>query len=273
MGIVDELTPLVVAVEQSALIEGMAVVGSQASGYADDASDVDLFVYVRPDRDDEVLALRRRLGRELADPTGFVSIQQTGHPYADAWRLPDAGIELDLMFWTTSWAEEELEWRLVRHQRQVGGPSTAFWRSIRDGLLVFDRAGWLEALQERARRPFPEELRAEILRYNLDLLGPENPFSFLHQLDKAVRRGDAVAANNRCAQWIVCYFDALFAVNRVLHPGEKRLIAFAKAECPSTPDGFESDIIGLTRMAAELDVGIASHLQGMLGRLVAVARA
>lgn len=273
MGIVDELTPLVLAVEQSSLVEGMAVVGSQASGYADDASDIDLFVYVRPDRDDEVLALRRRLGRELADPTGFLSIQQTGHAYADTWRLRDAGIELDLMFWTTSWADEELDWRLVRHQRQLGGPSTAFWRSIRDGLVIFDRAGWLKALQERAREPFPEDLRSEILGYNLDLLGPENPFSFLHQLDRAVRRGDAVAANGRSAQWIVCYFDALFAANRVLHPGEKRLIEFAQAECACTPDGFENDIIGVTRMAAELDVDVASHLQGMLGRLSAVVRA
>ena len=265
------LAPLVSAVEQSALVEAVAVVGSTASGYADADSDIDLFVYIVPNQDDEVLELRERLRRSLADPARFASVQQTGHPYADTWTLRGSGTELDLMFWTTTWAEEELDWRLVRHQRQLGGPSTAFWRSIRDGLVIFDRSGWLDALQERARAPFPDELRAEILRYDFDLLGSENPFSFLHQLDRAIRRRDPVAANNRSTQWLVCYFDALFAANRVLHPGEKRLIAFAQAECASVPDGFERDVIAVTRMAADLDAGLTSHLQAMLVRLAAVA--
>ena len=272
MGIGEALAPLVSVVEQCSVVEGVAVVGSRASGRADAASDVDLFVYVHPERDAEVLTVRERLARELADPTRFVSIQQTGHPYADTWTLRDGGPELDLMFWTTTWAEEELDWRLVRHQRQLGGPSTAFWRSIRDGIVVFDRSGWVDALQERARAPFPEELRAEILAYDLDLLGTENPFSFLHQLDKAIKRGDHVAANNRSTQWLVCYFDALFAANRVLHPGEKRLLDFARRECASVPDGFEDDVIAVTRMAADLDAGAVDHLRGMLGRLAAIAR-
>lgn len=264
------LAPFVSAVEESELVEAVAVVGSTASGRADDESDIDLFIYIVPGHDDEVLELRERLRRELADPTRFASIQQTGHPYADTWTLRASGTELDLMFWTTTWAEEELDWRLVRHQRQLGGPSTAFWRSIRDGLVVFDRNGWLEALQARARAPFPDELRAEILRYDLDMLGAENPFSFLHQLDRAIRRGDPVAANNRSTQWLVCYFDALFAANRVLHPGEKRLIAFAQAECASLPDGFEDDVVAVTRMAADLHARLADHLQAMLDRLAAV---
>lgn len=269
MPILQALAPLVSAVARDPVVEGVAVVGSHASGYADAQSDIDLFAYVRPDREDVVLALRERLGRELADPARFCSIQQTGHPYADTWTLRGTEGQLDLMFWTTSWAEEELDWRLVRHQRQIGEASTAFWRSIRDGIAIYDRSGWVETLQRRAREPFPDELRAEILRYDLDLLGAENPFSFLHQLDKAIRRHDHVAANHRSARWLACYFDALFAANRVLHPGEKRLPDFVARECASVPEGFGPDVVALTRVAAALDVALREHLLGMLGRLVA----
>ncbi|MGX8681055.1 MAG: hypothetical protein ACSW74_00200, partial [Spirochaetales bacterium] len=38
------------------------------------------------------------------------------------------------------------------------------------------------------------------------------------------------------------YFDVLFAANRLLHPGEKRLIAFAVANCKVLPKDFEKDI-------------------------------
>ena len=189
VGIVDELAPLVASLERSLVTEGLTVVGSRASGHADAESDVDLFVFVLPDRDVDVLSAREDLAQELADPTRPCVIRQTGHPYADAWTLGDTGLQLDVMFWSTTWAEEELEWRLVRHQRQVGEASTAFWRSIRDGLPVFDRSGWVGRLQQRACTPFPDELRSEVLRYNMDLLGrrtrPRSSISWTRPSDAA----------------------------------------------------------------------------------------
>ena len=47
---------------------------------------------------------------------------------------------------------------------------------------------------------------------------------------------------HRKAAFLESYFDVLFAANRLLHPGEKRLIAFAVANCKVLPKDFEKDI-------------------------------
>lgn len=259
------LAPLVNLLAAEPVIEAIAVVGSHASGRQGEGSDIDLFVYSdRPH--EQLLDLRRRMAEHLADPDRYVAIGQTGHPYADTWALAGNGTWLDVMFWTTSWADDELDWRLDRTSPQIGGPSTAFWRSIRDGLLLFDRDGWLDRLQQRARSPYPEALRAEILRMRRDLLGGDNPFSLSNQLAHAVEEGDAVASQHRCAAWLVAYFDLLFAANRVLHPGEKRLVSFVEDECASAPPMLRADVERLIRMSCDGDAGIDLQVHAMVER-------
>jgi hypothetical protein len=43
---------------------------------------------------------------------------------------------------------------------------------------------------------------------------------------------------------LTSYFDILFAVNKELHPGEKRLIQYA-ARLPKTPKHFADDVQAL----------------------------
>ena len=225
VAITEVLGPFLSMIEEQPIIEAAAVVGSQVTGFARSASDIDVFVYVADSATvEETLSARHAFAAQLADPTRVCVVQQTGHPHADVWALDGSSTYLDLMFWSEAWAREELEWRLVRCEPQVGGASTAFWRSIRDGIPIFDRRGWLAAIQERARSPYPDELRAAVLRDAVDLLGTENSFSFRNQVAKVITQGDAVAAHHRTAKWIETYFNALFAANRVLHPGQKRLV-------------------------------------------------
>src|SRR3712207_3263144 len=110
------------------------------------------------------------------------------------------------------------------------GYSTAFWRSIRDARPLYERDAWHAALQRRARRPYPEELRRNIVALNRPYLR-DHPFSYRYQTAKALERYDAVSVNHRVAAWLASYFDILFALNRVLHPGEKRLLEFVAREC------------------------------------------
>lgn len=37
------------------------------------------------------------------------------------------------------------------------------------------------------------------------------------------------------------YFDVLFAINRIFHPGEKRLVSFALNNCPVLPAMFKEN--------------------------------
>lgn len=98
-----------------------------------------------------------------------------GHPNTDARILKGTSTRVDAMYWTTTWAEDQLDWRLVRHAANVGY-TTAFWRSIRSGLPIFERDDWHSQLQQRAASPYPDEVRHAIVRLNIELIGTSNPF-------------------------------------------------------------------------------------------------
>ena len=38
------------------------------------------------------------------------------------------------------------------------------------------------------------------------------------------------------------YFDVIFALNRLTHPGEKRLVSLCRAQCAVLPEDFEENI-------------------------------
>ena len=67
-------------------------------------------------------------------------------------------------------------------------------------------------------------------------------FSFRDQIASAVERCDFVSINHRCAAFLASYFDIIFAKNRLLNPGEKKLVPFALKNCKILPEGFEADV-------------------------------
>src|SRR5206468_10726745 len=108
------------------------------------------------------------------------------------------------------------------------------------------------------------------LRDAIDLLGRANPFSFLHQVEKAIAENDAIAVQHRVAKWLETYFDALFAANRVLHPGEKRLVAFAERECAVKPSRFAENVAAVVSLPSDETVPL---MERMLAALLEVVRA
>ena len=260
------VSPLVERLKVESAVQAITVVGSQVSGFAREDSDIDLFVYIDDTTPvEEILAMRRAVAVDVADPKSL-RIGQTGHPYADAYKLPGSQVWLDVMFWTTQWAEDELDWRLEKQSPQMGY-STGFWRSIRDGMPLFERGDWHNRLQQRARSPYPETLRSRIIELNRDLLGRDNPFSFLCQIERAVDESDLVAVQHRVAKWLASYFDIVFAANRVLTPGEKRLLSFALKECAVLPDQFEEDVLSALRGSCAPTPQLVVRLETMLSRL------
>ena len=101
-----------------------------------------------------------------------------------------------------------------------------------------NRNGAFRSAQERFDVPYPEPLRANIICKNLRLLTKNLP-SYDVQIEKAVCRGDLVSVNHRTAAFLESYFDILFALNRMTHPGEKRMAAFLKAHADILPRDFE----------------------------------
>lgn len=258
----DGLEPLVSRLAARPAVQSIVLVGSGGGRAAPDRwSDVDVWVCADEAIPDE---WRSALADELADHSERVSIGKHQFGDYDDWVLSATGQRVDLMYWALDWFPEQLDKVLVRHQPSVGH-STAWWRGVAHGVVLFDRGGWWEALRARAQAPYPEPLRAGIVRWNHEI-PRTSAFSFRHQIEVALLRGDAVAVNHRVAALLSSCFDVVFALNRVLHPGEKRLLDFVRRECAVVPEGFDASVARVlqsTAGGAELLAAVDELLDGI----------
>jgi len=265
-GSLPALTEVVRCLAATPSVAAVALVGSRVAGGADPGSDFDIFVYMR----DDVGEVRSRMADDLADPAAWRSVGETAFGDGDVWRLRDSGDWLDLMYWPTAWGEGQLRRVLVEHTASMGY-STAFWRSIRDARPLYERDGWHAELQARARQPYPEPLCRNIVRLNHPYLR-DHPFSYRHQAAKAIERHDIVSVNHRVAAWLASYVDIVFAINHVLHPGEKRLLEHLARECPILPDGLASSVDRLVRVAGRAEPAVLDDMDRMVDGLECVLR-
>ena len=227
-------------------MEAVAWGGSQAATRGDRLSDIDLYVYttaVIP------LAAREALVAEMRSSRADLNLQLWD--LGDEWYDADTGIEVDVIYWEPAWIESQLDrvWR--QHQASLGY-TTCFWHTLEHSPALYDRRGWFADLQRQSEQPYPETLRRAIIAKNHAALRRVIP-SYAHQIDKACQRTDLVSLNHRVAALLASYFDVVFALNRVLHPGEKRLIERAQAHCPRLPLDMAAGLSALLQAACSLD--------------------
>ena len=215
-------------------VRAVAVAGSLTGGGADEGSDLDLYVYAAAE-----IPVPTRAAIAGADAPRRELDMRFWEP-GDGWVDGVTGTTVDVMYRTPAWIEDQLERVLVRHEASVGY-STCFWHNVRTSVPLFDRDGWFAELQRRADRPYPEPLRRAVVAKNHPLLR-DSMFSFLHQIEGALRRRDAVSVQHRLTALLASYFDVLFALNRQPHPGEKRPVQRALDLCPQRPADFERRI-------------------------------
>lgn len=220
-------------------VEAIALGGSYATRMMDSGSDIDLYVYQREPIPIDVRA-------EIAEESSlYAEVDNQFWESGDEWIDATTGVHVDVMFRTTDWIEEQLDRVLRQHEASVGY-TTCLWHNVRTSELMYDREHWYEDLQRYADQPYPEPLRRAIVAKNHPILR-QTASSYLYQLRRAASRGDLVSLNHRVAALLASYFDILFAVNRVLHPGEKRLLDFAATQCERAPAGMEREIKALIR--------------------------
>jgi predicted nucleotidyltransferase len=217
---------------QSPVVQAVVLSGSQTNGLAEASSDIDLYVY-----SDDTVPLAFRQG--IAKDAPRTELNNQYWETEDDW-LHESGIQVEVIYRSRQWLEEQLGRVLEHHQASVGY-STCFWHNVITSNILFDRALWFTALQTKATQPYPEQLKHAIIAKNFPLLR-DSLTSYLGQLDKAVKRSDLISINHRVAALLASYFDILFAVNEVLHPGEKRLIDSVRKRCQRLPRGFPDDV-------------------------------
>lgn len=242
-------------------VRALALAGSQATTQADTRSDFDVYVYI----DGAVpVALRTELAREFAERMEIDS--QFWGP-GDEWIEAATGTKVDLIYTEVPWIEEQLERVLVRHLPSVGY-STCFWHTMRNAQPLYDRDGWLARLKSLAAQPYPEPLRHAIVANNHPILR-DTLSSFVYQIESAVARNDMLSVQHRTTALLVSYFDILFAVNRLPHPGEKRLVEWITTRGTKIPPEMERHLDALLSVQPVRENGrlLVERIHALLDRL------
>ncbi len=245
-------------------VEAVAWGGSYTSAAADAASDIDLYVYLR-----STLPPDQRAGFIWARSRYAEIDNQVWEP-GDEWIEAESGVKIDVMYRDVGWIEQQLDDVLTRHQASAGY-STCLWYNVRASQPLWDRNGWLAKLQQRSQQPYPEQLRRAIITKNYVLLRTMVG-SYRQQIKLAVARNDVVNINHRVAALLASYFDVLFAVNRLPHPGEKRLIAYATRDCTLLPRDMAQQVQALVGASAQASDAVLDRVDALADQLDALLR-
>jgi len=217
-------------------VEAIALGGSRATGRNDERSDYDVYVYITgsiPERD------RRRILEKYCD---YMELGNAFWELEDDVTLKD-GIDMDIIYRNIKDFEKMVS-SVVIDCVAWNGYTTCMWHNLITSKIVVDKNGYLTALQEKYRIPYPKKLKENIVSNNLKLLSGMLP-SFDAQIKKAENRGDLVSVNHRVAEFLASYFDIIFALNEMTHPGEKRMQSICAEECKILPDNFDVNLYKL----------------------------
>ena len=225
--------------EFAKLPEVVAVVfsGSQGSEVSDAGSDLDLYVYAGHEPS---LEWRANLARKFGERA---SVGNDFWEPGDEWVALRTGSIVDIMYRSPAWMEQQLDRVLLQHQASVGY-STCFVYNVLHSKTLYDRDNWFAALRAKAEQPYPEPLRRAIVAKNHPILRSALS-SYAHQIAIALDRDDSLSVNHRITALLASYFDILFAINRIFHPGEKRQLAYVLAKCQKRPPDFEIQLYEL----------------------------
>ena len=243
-------------------VEAVALGGSRATGRNDAKSDYDVYVYITDHIDEQI---RKSI---LSKYCGYMEIGNAFWELEDDVTLKD-GVDMDIIYRNLDGFEKGLS-SVVLECTPWNGYTTCMWHNLITSKIVFDKNGKLGALQEKYQIPYPKKLKENIVANNLKLLSGNLP-SFDMQIQKAEERGDLVSVNHRVAEFLASYFDVIFALNEMPHPGEKRMQSICSKECKLLPYRFDENLDRL--FAGMFRESISPVIRDMVVELEKIAKA
>lgn len=214
-------------------VEAIALGGSRSGKNYDEKSDYDVYVYITEAVDEDV---RKAV---LGKYCGYMEI---GNHY---WEIEDNcvlnnGIDIDIIYRNLDEFCDEVASVAEKFQPH-NGYTTCMWHNLINSEIIYDCNNRFKEAQERFSVPYPKELRDNIIKRNFNLLSGTMP-AYSNQIKKAAERGDRVSVLHRTTAFLESYFDIIFALNSLTHPGEKRLVEICKRNCGILPNDFEENL-------------------------------
>ena len=217
-------------------VEAIALGGSRAGIHFDEKSDYDVYLYCTAPVPEET-----RL-EILSRYCSYMEIGNHFWEYEDNCTLNN-GVDIDILYRDLNDFSAGVA-DVVENFQPHNGYTTCMWHNLRTCKILYDRDGRLTAAQRRFDVPYPPQLKQNIIGRNRKLLTGTLP-AYELQITKALKRGDLVSINHRVSAFLESYFDILFALNSLTHPGEKRLMQLCRANCAILPDHFEKNLYSL----------------------------
>ncbi|MBR2109550.1 MAG: DUF4037 domain-containing protein [Ruminococcus sp.] len=214
-------------------VEAIALGGSRAGADYDEKSDYDVYLYITEPIDE---SKRRGILSK------YCKIIELGNHF---WETEDNcvlknGTDIDILYRNLDDFVNDVAEVAEKHNPR-NAYTTCMWHNLRTCKIIFDRNCRLQKAKERFDIPYPAELRKNIIENNMRLLHSSLP-AYDRQIIKAAQRGDLNSVNHRVTGFMETYFDLIFAINEMTHPGEKRLVKICKAQCEILPEDFEENI-------------------------------
>ena len=214
-------------------VEAIVLGGSRAGENYDKDSDYDVYVYL-------TAPIHEKIRKEILSK--YCSYMEIGNQF---WELEDDcvlknGIEIELIYRSLDSFNKELENVIFNHQAQ-NSYTTCMWYNVMHSKILYDKDGRYAQLKCKYHIDYPSALKRNIISKQLLLLEEGMP-AFSKQIQKAIKRQDLLSMNHRSSEFFASYFDLLFALNEQLHPGEKRMLQYAKERCAILPKDFEENI-------------------------------
>ncbi|MGN1392757.1 MAG: hypothetical protein ACI4V7_01725 [Succinivibrionaceae bacterium] len=214
-------------------IEAIVLGGSRANGKDfDKKSDYDLYVYCSSIPNEDI---RNSI---LSKYCKYLELGNTFWEFEDDCTLND-DIDIDIIYRNINDFEKTLKSVVFDHVA-YNGYTTCMWHNLLNSRVIYESNHLYSNLQQKFNISYPYELKRNIIIKNLKLLNGFLP-SYDKQINKAWSRKDLISINHRVSAFMESYFDIIFALNEMTHPGEKRMLEKA-IEGKFLPENFEENI-------------------------------
>lgn len=219
-------------------VQAIAIGGSSTAKTSDSTSDIDIYVF---SKNGISLPKREKIIKNVS------SKYEIGEEYfgsGDEFLYNKTNTVMDMMYWEINWFENIVENVWIKHYPS-NGYTTCFLYTLNNFKIIYDPNNWLTNLQAKIKTEYPQELQNNIIERNMMLMKGKPFASYYEQIKKGINRNDINSVNHRITAFLASYFDVIFAMNKQLHPGEKRLVKYAQDNCKLLPKNFEENITKL----------------------------
>lgn len=240
-------------------VVAITLAGSCASGRKDNYSDIDIDIITEKEIPVEK---REIIIKKFAD---ILEVNNDFWGISDEFVLRNSSIHIDIAYFDINWLKDQLE-NVIDNYNASMGYTTCFWHNVIDATIIYGKNDEFAKLQQKYKVPYPQQLKKNIITKNHPVLRDKFS-SYYNQIERAINRKDLINLNNRITRFLESYFDIVFAINELPHPGEKRLASIVKSKCKYVPVGLEENLNILFRECYNCNGIILATINNMVDEL------